>query len=368
MKTTRKKAANAEMAFRSEGISSSRNHLASSSKRIQGIYRGLLCYIHENQLKPGDLLPSHEQLRQQIKTGSITLNNAISMLVSDGVLERVRGTGTRLLRTDVVSLQTWTIGVPVFDNLTYGFRPMLEHYLRRSLLQNGCSDRSYLAHPGIKDIERLSTDDFAGLPEDIEAGQVDGIVTFRPLDSDKIPVCLAGSSSPGKMAVEIDDTGFVLDAVVELRKRGFQGIAIAGPENYNKKRKQFFKSAKIISKGLYWINQKTTGGIDAGHETVAAVLPLIKSEKVDAILTLDETAANTTMQVLRSSGIPLPALAIQVNKQLPTPLIGDNILRYELDIKELADMAIQLMVKKLLDPTASTKSKKIRPQLSQGYE
>lgn len=358
----KKKSKVQDKAFGQDGISSAHNHLAASSKRVQGIYRELLHLIHTNGLKPGDLLPPHEQLRQQIKTGSNLLHESISMLVSDGVLERIRGTGTRVLRTDIVSLQTWTVGVPVFDELTYGFRPMLEHYIRRALLQNGCSDRSFLSLPGVHKLKRpLKTSDFAGLEEDIEAKQIDGIISFHALDAEGVPTISVANSASASLKVDIDDPKFVEDAIDALLTKNRKGIAIIGPKAYNTRRKKRLKKRNDLSGKIYWIEQMGMGGIEAGEECARLFIELSEKHKIDAFVTLDEIIANSIIQILRDKGRKIPAIAVQVNQQVPIPLIAQEIIRFEIDIRQLADTAVEKLVQKLLDPTAKVESALIAP-------
>lgn len=356
-------------AFGRHSIASSKHHLAASSPRVRSVYRSLLHYIYLNELKPGDLLPGHEVLRKSLRTGSITLHDSISMLVQDGVLERVRGTGTRLIRTDIISQQTWTVGVAVLDELTYGFRPMLEHYMRRALIQNGCSDRSYLSLPEVpEDKPLLKPDDFAGLPEDIEAKKVDAILSFKRLETDKVPVCCVGGGyqSISGMSVQIDDATFITEACKALRERGYRSIAIFGPQKYNTSRKKHLKAKKVPCAGIIWIEQASSGGIESGVKGAADFMMLNQQSPIDAIITLDETLANTLVQILRSQGYRPPAMAIQINKQIPTPLIGPDILRFEVDIKELADRSAQMVSQQLLDPDAVIESAQIAPKLIDG--
>ncbi|WP_309380560.1 GntR family transcriptional regulator [Cerasicoccus frondis] len=353
-----------QKAFGNTNLASTHNHLAATSKRVRKLYRELLHYISTNNLNPGDLLPKHEELRQELKTGSNMLHEAISMLVSDGVLERVRGTGTRLIRTDIVSLQTWTVGVPIFDDLVYGFEPMLEHYLRRALIKNGCSDRTYVLKPTTrKELSNYKPEHFAGLEDDIAAQQIDAVLTFHPFACDKLPVCcVATEGRNSSMKVNIDDSGFVEGAIHELNKRNLKNIAVIGPERYNTRRKAHLKKKKINQK-LTWIDQAGRGGIDAGIHSAEEYLKLSNRKPIDAIIILDEIMANTMLQIVQNHGQKLPVIALQCNQQVPIPIIGPEVIRFELDILKLAESAVDCIVKKLMDPTTKVSNVLVRPTL-----
>jgi GntR family transcriptional regulator len=65
------------------------------------IYRQLVDQVHAlvagGKLRPGDLLPSVRQVAMAAAVNPMTVSKAYSRLESDGVVERVRGQGMRVL-------------------------------------------------------------------------------------------------------------------------------------------------------------------------------------------------------------------------------------------------------------------------------
>jgi GntR family transcriptional regulator len=64
------------------------------------IYRQLMdqvrAFVASQRLAPGDLLPSIRQLASDLEVNMMTVSKAYAKLESEGVLQRVRGTGMRV--------------------------------------------------------------------------------------------------------------------------------------------------------------------------------------------------------------------------------------------------------------------------------
>ena len=67
--------------------------------RIAQYIKGM---IQDNTLKPGDLLPSDEELINEFQVSSITVRKAMEYLVKDGFVYRVKGKGTYVAERDAV--------------------------------------------------------------------------------------------------------------------------------------------------------------------------------------------------------------------------------------------------------------------------
>ena len=75
-----------------------RDDLQLNSKNAEPLYRQLEKYfrsaIISGELKPGDKIPTEEELSKQFKVSRITVRNAISLLAEDGLLVKHQGRGT----------------------------------------------------------------------------------------------------------------------------------------------------------------------------------------------------------------------------------------------------------------------------------
>ncbi len=58
------------------------------------IMTGIKEYINENQLQPGDRIPTEKELGKLFKASRISIRRAIKELVDEGVLKIIHGRGT----------------------------------------------------------------------------------------------------------------------------------------------------------------------------------------------------------------------------------------------------------------------------------
>ena len=79
---------------------------------VSSIADQLLAFIIDNQLKPGDMLPSMQELSEKFQVGRSTIREALKSLTAVGVVDMRAGYGTYvkqlemndLIRSDLVSL------------------------------------------------------------------------------------------------------------------------------------------------------------------------------------------------------------------------------------------------------------------------
>ena len=76
-------------------------HITVSPTSGLPIYRQIMdqvcALIAGGRLTPGDLLPSVRQLASELQVNMMTVSKAYARLEADGIIERVRGTGMRVL-------------------------------------------------------------------------------------------------------------------------------------------------------------------------------------------------------------------------------------------------------------------------------
>ena len=79
----------------------------------------ILEMIENNRLKEGELIPSENQLVQDLEVSRMTIRQAINNLVSNGYLEKKRGRGTFVKKQDLDRIE---ISLDVFENFTQQIR------------------------------------------------------------------------------------------------------------------------------------------------------------------------------------------------------------------------------------------------------
>lgn len=69
------------------------------------IYRDILQKIKDGIYAEGDMLPSEKELSEQYGVSRITSNKAMVMLAKDGIVQRIQGKGTIVLKNDIEDKQ-----------------------------------------------------------------------------------------------------------------------------------------------------------------------------------------------------------------------------------------------------------------------
>ena len=65
-----------------------------SEKKFQRVYRWLLVYIEENKFSGNQKLPSENALCRKLQVSRETIRRAIDVLVQEGVVYKLKGSGT----------------------------------------------------------------------------------------------------------------------------------------------------------------------------------------------------------------------------------------------------------------------------------
>jgi len=76
-------------------------HPSSGVPIYRQIMEQVLALVAGNHLKPGEMVPSVRQMAAELEINMMTVSKAYTKLETDGVLERVRGTGMRVCKNDV---------------------------------------------------------------------------------------------------------------------------------------------------------------------------------------------------------------------------------------------------------------------------
>ncbi len=335
----------------------------------QAACRKVLVFLHENELKKGDRLPSHAELVRRLHVCHDTLNTAMKWLVAEGILSRKQRLGTVVENPypQCPKRTFWQVGIVAPPITSSYFISVLIHYLHRHLGMMGFADRVYMlsvnAIPSSEVIER-HPEDFSSLAEDLETEVLNALITSARLVTEKVPVC-GVCSIQAHFGVTIDHRLFALDAVKELRKVGYRRIlaAISHPqESFG----QLFTEGVNEAKAVYGLgkNLETTicsNGIENGYRLAREILERPFSEKVDAIILKDDITAQACASVLASEGRPIP-MAVQTNLQIPLSFSVPAI-RFALDIDGMAQKGVELLLQKLLRPSKVPSSQSLPVKL-----
>lgn len=150
--------------------------------------------------RPGDVLPSQNQLARRFNVSFLTVREALSILAEDGVIERRRGRKTVVVEPAGNQHVAVLIEQDIADPRTSYFFRRLPQALRATLRERGYRVRLYagLAAPG-EDNDHLFERERSTCPEfleDLEAGDIRAVVIVggssprlvRDLRERRIPV------------------------------------------------------------------------------------------------------------------------------------------------------------------------------------
>ncbi|HEV7310376.1 GntR family transcriptional regulator [Ensifer sp.] len=110
-------------------LSRLRLDLYSSEQLYRQLYRALRAAILSGDFSEGEAIPSENQLRDQFGIARTTVRNAMSLLVSEGLVQQVRGRGT-IVSHRPISHNIWNFGSFTELARKQGQRPLtrvLEH-------------------------------------------------------------------------------------------------------------------------------------------------------------------------------------------------------------------------------------------------
>lgn len=77
--------------------------MEASEKKSQKVYRWLLAYIEENKFSGNQKLPSENALCRKLGVSRETIRAAIELLVNEGVVYKIKGSGTYFRKEEVMS-------------------------------------------------------------------------------------------------------------------------------------------------------------------------------------------------------------------------------------------------------------------------
>lgn len=118
------------------GLSRLQLDLYSGEQLYRQLYRALRAAILSGDLAEGEAIPSENQLREQFGIARTTVRNAMSLLVSDGLVQQIRGRGT-IVSHRPISHSIWNFGSFTELARRQGQRPVtrvLEHQVKEGEL------------------------------------------------------------------------------------------------------------------------------------------------------------------------------------------------------------------------------------------
>jgi DNA-binding LacI/PurR family transcriptional regulator len=284
-------------------------------------------------------------------------------LVRAGGLRRRSGWGTGICDLDALSKTCWTVGIAGLvapDSGPVAFYGALLHRLLSRLARAGCRCNTYFRSEQAHWPHRLS--DFPGLEEDAEGGVIDALLAITSLDLRQcralerrgLPVCHTGFWEEMPHATIVDTSAMLRDAADLLAARGTRRLAVLNPDPARllaTVRDQPVAGRAgvppLLRTGEALVALPSQG---AGSAVVRQLLARPPSRRPGALVCTDDFTALEVTQVLAGQSGYRPLVAVMTTRQLPIPF-ALPVIRFELDLDELADRGVEKVQRLLLNPT-----------------
>jgi DNA-binding transcriptional regulator YhcF (GntR family)/DNA-binding LacI/PurR family transcriptional regulator len=328
--------------------------------------------IQEGKLKPGERLPSTQELCEKWGVGTMAVQKAMALLTADGLIERrpMKGTFIKSIQSSI------PIALLVRANLTLEteyFLRSIVHYVR-ILLTESC-DRCVChlyddlgdSPPSVKHMspayQRLATDSrshsFKGIMAfSVDLTKVRKVIPFRGLPS--VDLNLAWPKARSDVVLDLYHFGReVMAYIAEQGYRSmlyFRTIMPSGDEDLRALR-EGVKSLGLPAIDVMQFPDKY--GPDLEHLAYMNTMRIVadwqsgNSRRPDALLVSDDIATRGVVLALMrktmdtpSTASSFPALIAMTNHEIPHPY-EIPVARYEISTKKIATLLVGLLQRRM---------------------
>lgn len=283
-----------------------------------GVVRYLENIIEEKGLKPGDRLPSENELCGELRLSRQTVRKAIGLLEERGVLRRVRGSGTyvsfdrkeNLEQRNRIAVLTTYVDSYIFPKTIQG--------IESTLFERGYSVQLSFTGNTLEREKNVLTDllrrnDVAGL---IVEGTKSGLPNpnlnlYRQLMNRRIPILFINSFYPELAVphVSLDDAGAAKLAVDYLTARGHKRIGAVLKLDDGQGRLRYLGYLEAMERAglavtdsrIVWIDTDEARQLHYCKEKL-----LSRTEGCTALLCYNDQVAFQLIRILQEKGIRVP--------------------------------------------------------------
>ncbi|MCF7847765.1 MAG: GntR family transcriptional regulator [Kiritimatiellales bacterium] len=312
-------------------------------------------YIVSEHLGAGAALPSHEVLRERLRVGNDTLSQAMQLLAADGVVKTARRIRTVVADPARASIRLWTVALALPPEIS-AFTSLLHSCLRQSLNQHNCADLTFMRPPERRWVIQDShpAADYIGLDQAAASGEIDAIVAMDRVICRHVPVCRI-THHDNDFGVLLDNDAMIADALGVLRRRGSNRplIIATGEKPRGREIPQLpFVMEEDGPEGR-WLRIYKRPEARQGILLADWLLNLPSAERPDGIVcTDDHVTLGLTAALLRHPAFRVPITTCS-NRQIPLPFLLP-VIRYEIDVVEVASLTVRLLVDTLLAGSPAT--------------
>lgn len=323
-----------------------------------------------------DKLPSEKELAQKYNVNFKTVNKAVSALVSEGVLYRVRGIGAFVKKDVKKNLESGqkNIGLAVF-NMKWLYNPFYSGILAGigEVVQKNGHNLQFLttnnepgSHRGLYYMDAWAQGRFDGM---IIAGEEINDDDIIKLNAKKYPFILLGNYLPNKRlsTVCIDNYKGGYDAATHLINQGHQRIAfIRGFDSKSDKERVAGCRDAMQKKKLSLPANYIKSGYYDEEKSYVAMTELLKLERrPTAVIASDDVMAASAMQAIKNGGFSVPddISVIGFNDSVLASKVTPPLTTLRISVYDMGKTAIEMLEEKFREKTFSSEKKLFTPEL-----
>lgn len=293
---------------------------ASHVPRFEQVKQIIRRFIQENELRPGDLLPSEREWARRLRVSQMTVNRALKELEQEGVVTRVVGRGTFVLNNRIRTVPTLrhliTFVFPIPDvaeyfeqNIYYG--PVV-HGAQDALAELGCPVQFWKM--GFEQLSSLPSEGLTQRAFLFFAPTEDALPTLKSWWEVGVPFVVIGASWSGVElpCVDTDNFNAAVKVVEFLFNLGHRRIAlVVGNRRLpnNRDRHDGFLTAvrrHSLSVPDGWVIETALSAALSSSD-IEKVREVLKSRKrPTAIFAAGYHLAAGTLQIAKELGLKVP--------------------------------------------------------------
>jgi len=273
-------------------------------------------------LEPGEKIPSERDLAETYEISRTTTRNAISSLIHEGFLTRLRGSGTFVTNKADETIQKGSKLKNIAfirygeDSSTYSITKDIFWFEVLEGIQKKSANSDYhlfFYSLSQSDVENPKTiNDIQKRVDGIIIAQLKDKILLKNFQSPDVPVVLISPRFEGidLDTIYLDNYGGAFKAASYLAEAGHKEIAIINGPTNTKQAMDRLKGYKTALKdyGIEIKNSNIAGGLDWDTQFgVDAMEDLLsKNSNITAVLCANDILASGAMQVLKNKGIIIP--------------------------------------------------------------
>jgi len=340
------------------------NALVSEKKiKYQEVKKYLLKYIEEKKLKPGDKVPSENEISKLFRVTKVTASRALNELVNEGILYRIQGKGSFF-----AGFKKEFSNILLFFPIASSYDPYFTGPLLNTFFHSIDSEGINLSMSYFRDNENIKE-----IPN-LENCKVIIVVALNEgegiseelLKKVKIPVIYLGSHPDVPVNyIAFDNKNGAKKAVEYLIKTGHKKIAYFSAEKWknisNEERKKGYLEAleEHNIKGRFIIRGDYSE--ESGYKMAEEVLKM--REKIDAILCCNDLVAMGAIHCFYEKRVKVPEdiSIIGFGNYRVSKFVKISLTTVNLPIKEMGEKLAELVKKKLTEEDSSKIERIILP-------